>query len=51
MSASVLKMVLAPVAGALAAFVVMGGLVWSQTQAPEQNPVSKPIFDYGDTEG
>lgn len=44
----ILKTLLAPIVGAVFAFLVMFGLVWSQTQAPEQNPASQPVIEYGD---
>jgi hypothetical protein len=34
--------------GGLLAFLLMFGLVWSQTQTPEKNPASQPILTYGD---
>lgn len=43
-----LRNLLAPLVGALLAFLVMFGLVWSQTQTPDQNPASQPILTYGD---
>lgn len=44
-----LKFVLLPlVAGSLGASMTMYGIVWSQTQVPDTNPVSTPILTYGD---
>lgn len=43
-----LKLLLAPIIGAMLAFLLMFGLIWSQTQTPEQNPASQPILAYGD---
>lgn len=43
-----LKLLLAPIIGAMLAFLLMFGLIWSQTQTPEQNPASQPILTYGD---
>ena len=43
-----IRILLAPLVGALLAFLVMFGLIWSQTQAPEQNPASQPVLTYGD---
>lgn len=42
------KVVLPAITGALLAAIVMLGLVWSQTQAPEGNPASRPVLTYGD---
>lgn len=49
-SALVLKLLLAPAVGALAAGVAMGGLVWSQTQPPSasENPGNQEILTYGE---
>lgn len=44
----IIKLLLAPIIGALLAFLLMFGLIWSQTQTPEQNPASQPILTYGD---
>ena len=41
------KVALAPLVGALLAFLVMFGLIWSQTQVPERNPASQPVLTYG----
>ncbi|WP_345461315.1 hypothetical protein [Nocardioides marinquilinus] len=39
---------LAPLVGAVLAVVVMFGLIWSQTKAPDTNPVSQSsIEQYG----
>lgn len=43
-----MKLLLAPLIGAGLGGLVMGGLVWSQTQAPDKNPASQPILTYGD---
>lgn len=43
-----IKLLLAPIIGALLAFLLMFGLVWSQTQTPEKNPASQLILTYGD---
>lgn len=46
---AILTAVVLPAAvGALLAGGVLGGLVYSQTQAPESNPASKQILVYGD---
>lgn len=44
----ILRLLLAPLVGAVLAFLVMFGLIWSQTQAPEQNPASQEILTYGE---
>lgn len=43
-----LKLILPPLTGAFLAFLVMFGLIWSQTQAPSTNPASQPVLTYGD---
>lgn len=43
-----LKLILPPLTGAILAFLVMFALIWSQTQAPDTNPASKPVLTYGD---
>jgi len=40
----------APVIGAVLGASAMAGLVWQQTQAPEQNPASQEILPYGDSQ-
>ena len=40
--------VLPAAVGALLAGGVLGGLVYSQTQAPETNPASQEVLVYGD---
>lgn len=42
------KFVLPPLVGAVVASVATFGLVWSQTQAPDENPASQPVLTYGD---
>lgn len=45
----ILTGIVLPVAvGALLAGGVLGGLVYSQTQAPETNPASQEVLVYGD---
>jgi hypothetical protein len=41
------KVLLAPLVGALLGFLVMLGLIWSQTQPPDTNPANQPILSYG----
>jgi hypothetical protein len=41
------KVFLAPLVGALLAFLVMFGLIWSQTQPPDQNPANQAVLNYG----
>ena len=41
------KVLLAPLVGALLGFLLMFGLIWSQTQPPDQNPANQPILEYG----
>jgi hypothetical protein len=48
MTVEVLKVLAAPIVGAVLGVCVMVGLVWSQTQPPESNPASQPILTYGD---
>jgi hypothetical protein len=43
-----LKLLLPAVAGALSATVAVVGLVYTQSQAPAQNPASQPVLVYGD---
>jgi hypothetical protein len=43
-----LRFLLPAIAGALTATLAVAGLVYSQTQAPEENPASQPILVYGD---
>ncbi len=42
------SVVLPVVVGGLIGAGAIGGLVFSQTQGPEQNPASKQILVYGD---
>lgn len=42
------KFILPPLTGAILAFLVMFGLVWSQTQPPATNPASQSVLTYGD---
>lgn len=42
------KMMLPPAVGALLAFLVTFGLIWSQNQTPDANPASEPVLTYGD---
>jgi hypothetical protein len=44
----VLKLLIAPLIGVMLGLLAMFGLVYSQTQAPESNPASQPILNYGD---
>ena len=43
-----IKSVIALVAGGVLGSAAMGGLIVSQTQAPEKNPASQELFSYGD---
>ena len=43
-----LLLLLPPVVGGVLGSLVMVGLVWSQTQAPETNPASQAVLTYGD---
>lgn len=46
---SIVTSIVLPVAvGALVAGGALGGVVYSQTQAPETNPASQEILVYGD---
>ncbi len=36
------------IAGSVLGVCAIGGLVWSQTSPPSDNPASKPILTYGD---
>ena len=48
-AAGIVTSIVLPVAvGALLAAGALGGLVYSQTQAPETNPASQEILVYGD---
>jgi len=42
-----LKTLLPAIVGAILATLVMFGLVWSQTKAPDTNPASHPVISYG----
>ena len=47
--AGIVTSIVLPVAvGALLAGGALGGLVYSQTQAPETNPASQEVLVYGD---
>lgn len=41
------RLLLAPLVGALLGFLVMFGVIWSQTQAPDTNPANEPVLTYG----
>jgi len=45
---AVLALIAPPIVGGVVGFAALGGLVWSQTQAPETNPASEEILVYGD---
>jgi hypothetical protein len=47
-TSAVLKLLVAPLVGALLGTMVMWGLVYSQTRPPATNPVSEPVLTYGD---
>lgn len=44
---ALLKFILPPLVGGLLAFLVMFGLIWSQSQPPAQNPAAEPVLTYG----
>lgn len=44
----VAKLFIPVLTGVLSGALVMFGIVWSQTKAPETNPASTPILTYGD---
>lgn len=44
---SLVKGIVTFVTGAMMALLLMFGLVWSQTRAPDVNPAAEPVVNYG----